>query len=76
VAQFRKAVIDKHLNVLIWAGKVRLGQRERREVDIVAMGGQGYAFSGRLDWRAERASGHSGAAVGAFWRVLGRLGRR
>lgn len=47
IAQFRKAVIDRDLNALIWAGKVRLGQRERREVGIVAMGGQGYALSGR-----------------------------
>ena len=41
VAQFRKAVIDKDMNALIWAGKVRLGQRERREVGAIEMGGAG-----------------------------------
>jgi hypothetical protein len=39
IAQFRKAVIDHDLNALIWAGKVRLGQRERPEIGVIEMGG-------------------------------------
>jgi hypothetical protein len=41
MAQFRKAVIDKDMNALIWAGKVRLGQRERRETGVMELGGDG-----------------------------------
>jgi hypothetical protein len=68
IAQFRKAVIEKDTNALIWAGKIRLGQRERREFGGIE-GGAPIAQIVQLTLSAAKAEMDSGGSVSGIQKI-------